>query len=85
MHDDSQVMLRKVPPDYDPTDRDRAYAYIRDRRLAGEVSTGLLYVQQDSTDMMEQCDAVDQPMTKLPFSSLCPGSEALEKVQKRFR
>ena len=31
MHDGSWVRLRKVAEDYDPTDRDRAYAYIRER------------------------------------------------------
>ena len=43
LHDGSWVQLRKVAEDYDPTDRDRAYAYIRERQKAGEVVTGLLY------------------------------------------
>ena len=30
MHDGSWVTLRKVAEDYDPTDRDRAYAHIRE-------------------------------------------------------
>ena len=37
MHDGSWVRLRKVAEDYDPTDRDRAYAYIRERQKDGEV------------------------------------------------
>ena len=48
MHDGSWVTLRKVAEDYDPTDRDRAYAYIRERQKAGEVVTGLLYISPDS-------------------------------------
>src|SRR6476469_5592155 len=32
LHDGGWVRLRKVAEDYDPTDRDRAYAYIRDRQ-----------------------------------------------------
>ena len=51
LHDGSWVQLRKVAEDYDPTDRDRAYAYIRDRQKAGEVLTGLLYISPDSKDM----------------------------------
>ena len=31
LHDGSWVRLRKVADDYDPTDRDRAYTYIRER------------------------------------------------------
>ena len=36
MHDGSWVRLRKVAEDYDPSDRDRAYAYIRERQKDGE-------------------------------------------------
>ena len=32
LHDGSWVRLRKVADDYDPTDRDRAYSYIRERQ-----------------------------------------------------
>ena len=48
MHDGSWVRLRKVAEDYDPTDRDRAYAYIRDAQSKGEVVTGLLYIDEGS-------------------------------------
>ena len=51
LHDGSWVKLRKVAEDYDPTDRDRAYAYIRERQKEGEVLTGLLYISPDSKDM----------------------------------
>ncbi len=85
MHDGSRVGLRKVAPDYDPTDRDRAYAYIRERKLAGEVPTGLLYVSPDSEDMMDQSNAIVEPVYNQPYDRLCPGSEELEKLQRRFR
>src|SRR5215207_3510258 len=51
LHDGSWVRLRKVADDYDPGDRDRAYAYIRDRQKDGEIVTGLLYISPDSKDM----------------------------------
>src|SRR6188472_2408415 len=56
MHDGSTVRLRKVAEDYDPTDRDRAYAYIRDRQADGELVTGLLYLSSDARDMHDQSD-----------------------------
>ena len=40
LHDGSWVKLRKVAKDYDPTDRDGAYAHIRDHQKKGEVVTG---------------------------------------------
>jgi 2-oxoglutarate ferredoxin oxidoreductase subunit beta len=85
LHDGSWVRLRKVAADYDATDRDRAYGYIRDRQQAGEVATGLLYISGDSKDMLDQNGVVDASLTSLPFEQLCPGSAELEKLQQRFR
>jgi 2-oxoglutarate ferredoxin oxidoreductase subunit beta len=85
LHDGSWVRLRKVAADYDATDRDRAYAHIRDRQQSGEVATGLLYISGDSKDMLDQNAVVDAALTSLPFEQLCPGSAELEKLQARFR
>jgi 2-oxoglutarate ferredoxin oxidoreductase subunit beta len=85
LHDGSWVRLRKVAADYDATDRDQAYAYIRDRQQAGEVATGLLYISGDSKDLLDQNAVVDAALTSLPFEQLCPGSAELEKLQQRFR
>ncbi len=85
MHDGSVMRLCKVEEDYDPTDRDRAYTHIRKHKDRGEVATGLLYVSPDSLEMMEQCEAIDEPVYNQPFDKLCPGSDELEKLQRRFR
>ncbi len=85
MHDGSVVNFRKVAEDYDPTDRDRAYAHIRQHQEAGEVATGLLYIDPSSVDMMEQNDVVPTPLYNQPFETLCPGSAALDKLQLRYR
>jgi 2-oxoglutarate ferredoxin oxidoreductase subunit beta len=85
MHDGSWVQLRKVAEDYDATDRDRAYAYIRERQSHGEILTGLLYLTPDSKDMHEQSDTVAGPLTTLPYEQLCPGNAELQKMQQRFR
>jgi 2-oxoglutarate ferredoxin oxidoreductase subunit beta len=85
LHDGSWVRLRKVAEDYDATDRDRAYAYIRARDIAGEVATGLLYISPDSHDLHDQAGTVATPLTQLPYDQLCPGSAELETLQQRFR
>ena len=74
LHDGSWVRLRKVAEDYDPTDRDRAYAYIRERQSDGEVVTGLLYISPDSRDVHEQNDTVpDAADRQLPYERSLPG------------
>jgi 2-oxoglutarate ferredoxin oxidoreductase subunit beta len=85
LHDGSTVTLRKVAEDYDATDRDRAYAYIRERRRSGEVVTGLLHITEDSRDMHDQNDIVSTPLVDLPYEQLCPGNDELQKLQQRFR
>ncbi|MBS1704660.1 MAG: 2-oxoacid:ferredoxin oxidoreductase subunit beta [Armatimonadetes bacterium] len=85
MHDHSVLRLHKVDANYDPTDRDRAYAMVRERQEANEVATGLLYVSTGLPDMTEQNGVVPGPLHSLPFEQLCPGSEELEKLQARFR
>jgi 2-oxoglutarate ferredoxin oxidoreductase subunit beta len=85
LHDGSWVRLRKVAEDYDPTDRDRSYAYIRERQMDGEVVTGLLHLSADSKDLHEQSGTVETPLTQLPYDALCPGSAELDKLQRRFR
>lgn len=85
LHDGGFVNLRKVDEHYDPTDRDKATFYIRERQAAGETVTGILYVSSDSQDMVEKNELTPTPLTQLPYESLCPGSKALADFQKRLR
>jgi 2-oxoglutarate ferredoxin oxidoreductase subunit beta len=85
MHDGSHVRLRKVAADYDPTDRDAVYAYIRARQNAAEVATGLLYLGEGPPEMHENEKTVETPLADLPFDALCPGSAELQRLMERFR
>ena len=85
LHDGSTLNLRKIDEEYDPTDRDRAYAYIREKQNIGETVTGLLYVDPESMDMVEQNNLIEVPLYNLPYDQLCPGNAELEKLQQRFR
>jgi len=85
LHDGSWLRLRKVAEDYDPTDRDRAYAFIREHQHRSEVVTGLLHIAPGTADMHAQADTVPTPLVQLPYEQLCPGSAALETLQQRFR
>ncbi len=85
LHDGAWVRLRKVAADYDPTDRDKAYAYIRDRQRAGEVATGLLYISAESRDMHDQNGTIDRALADVPYERLAPGAAALEALQEEFR
>ncbi len=85
LHDGSVVKLHKVAEDYDPTNRDAAYAAIRDYQRKGEVMTGLLYISTDSRDVHDQNETVGAPLYNLPHDQLCPGNDALQKLMMQFR
>ena len=84
MHDGTTLYLRKVDASYDPTDRGVAYAYLKERQDRGEITTGLLYIQEDSADLHAREKTVAIPLRDLPFESLCPGSVALEDLMDEY-
>jgi len=85
MHDGSVVRFRRVEEDYDPTNRDKAYAYVRQRQAKGEVVTGLLYIDKSANDMHEVNGTVERALVELPYEDLCPGSAALSELMEEFR
>ena len=85
MHDGSVVRFRAVGNDYDPTDRDRAYALVRELQAKGEVVTGLLYIDQGAPDLHGVAGTIEQPLVDLPYEALCPGASALEELMAEYR
>jgi len=85
LHDGSHVLLRKADQGYDPTDRSGAFAYVAEHQSRGEVVTGLLYIDAERRDMHALAGTVDVDLIDLPFEDLCPGAEALDELQSRFR
>ncbi len=85
LHDGSQIVLRKVDPDYDPTGRAAAIAHLQKLSAAGEIVTGLLYIDENKPEMHALNRTTDTALNKLPFERLCPGRDALRTLQQGFR
>ena len=84
-HDGSILRLRKLAADYDPTDRIKAMNYLQQRAAAGEVVTGLLYVDPKAEDLHRHLHTVETPLNQLGTRDLCPGSVALERLNASLR
>ena len=84
MHDGSTLQLRKVAEEYDPTDRAAVIEYLGEVVRRGEVPTGLLYLAEAGSDMHAFNGTVDRPLVEVPYRELCPGSAALDEVQKEW-
>jgi 2-oxoglutarate ferredoxin oxidoreductase subunit beta len=85
MHDGSKVVLRKLDPGYDPTDRARAAAYVQERAMKNEYVTGLIYLDQSRRDFHAQNSTAEEALNAIPYSRLCPGSAKLDRILASFR
>ena len=85
MPDGSTLRLRKIDEDYDPRDRVQALTQVQRSAEAGEVITGLLYVDADAADCHDVLGTPTVPLNALDESVLCPGAEALEGVNAQLR
>ncbi|MGC9953016.1 MAG: 2-oxoacid:ferredoxin oxidoreductase subunit beta [Rhizomicrobium sp.] len=84
-HDGSLLKLAKLRPDYDPSSRVAAMAYLRDRHEAGEIATGLLYLDAEPEDLHGHLGTIDTAINRLKQEELCPGADALEAVNAEYR
>jgi 2-oxoglutarate ferredoxin oxidoreductase subunit beta len=85
LHDGSHIVLRKIDQDYDPTNRISAVTNLMENNAAGEITTGILYLDESQGDMHEVSNTVKTPLVDLPYSVLNPGNETLQKIQSRYR
>jgi len=85
LHDGGQIVLRKIDSDYDPTDRATAYRYLEERHAAGEIVTGLLFIDEVFQDLHDINNVSHVPLATIDFGKLCPGQASLEKLQDTYR
>jgi 2-oxoglutarate/2-oxoacid ferredoxin oxidoreductase subunit beta len=84
LHDGSRLILHKLDQSHDPRDADAAIMTIRQRAAAGEVATGLLYINEAQADMHQVLGTEERPLNEVPMTELCPGSKALEAINARL-
>lgn len=85
MHDGSVVQFTRVPADYDPTDRSKVFSYLQEQNAKHQIVTGLLYIDETAPDLHELSNTSETPLFNMPYEKLCPGSAALDRLQKAFR
>jgi 2-oxoglutarate ferredoxin oxidoreductase subunit beta len=85
MHDGSQLLLRKLEEDYDPTNRIEAIRRLNHAHEKGEVLTGVFYVNTKAPNFVDMLNMTDEPLATLPESAVRPGREVLEQVMEELR
>jgi 2-oxoglutarate ferredoxin oxidoreductase subunit beta len=84
-HDGSILRLRKLGEEYDPADKIAAVKRVQEGLAAGEVVTGLLYVDPSPKDLHHNLNTVDAPLNRLETADLCPGSSVLDRINAGLR
>ena len=60
-------------------------AYLQSRAAAGELVTGLIYMDANPSDMHANLNTVDVPLNRLSEKDLCPGAKGLEGFNASHR
>ena len=85
LHDGSTLSLTKALPDYDPRSKGDAVMALQKSREANEILTGLIYIDADQSDFMGMMNVTDKPLNQLKQDVLCPGNDALQKLNASLR
>ncbi len=85
MHDGSQLRLRKLEEDYDPTSKLNAIKRLAEAKENNEVLTGVFYVNPKAPTFLEMIDMTEEALATLPQDRVRPSREALEQIMEELR
>jgi 2-oxoglutarate/2-oxoacid ferredoxin oxidoreductase subunit beta len=70
---------------HDIHDRRAAMNHIQSMQAAGEIPTGLLYVDPAAADLHQALNTVARPLNTLREADLCPGAARLQQINAALR
>jgi 2-oxoglutarate ferredoxin oxidoreductase subunit beta len=85
MHDGSQLRLKKLEREYDPSDRINAVKSLMEAHEKGEVLTGVFYIDPKKPTFVELLNMVDEPLASLPESMVRPPKAVLDELMEELR
>ena len=85
MHDGSNLRLRKLLEDYDPTYQANAVRTLMESGSKDEILTGVFYINTELPTFIDLLNVVDEPLATLPESVTRPPREVLEKLMASLR
>ncbi len=85
LHDGSHLRLRKLEEGYDPSSRPKAVARLLESAAAGDVLTGVLYLDPKAPTLIDQLSLADEPLATLPQERTRPPRAVLDEVMASFR
>ncbi len=85
MPDGSHIYLKKLATDYDATNRDAAFAALREGKHEHKLVTGLLYIDPATRPFDDELELTDTPLAQLPLEVVRPSRAVLDEVMDGYR
>ncbi|MDR3724249.1 MAG: 2-oxoacid:ferredoxin oxidoreductase subunit beta [Terracidiphilus sp.] len=85
MHDGSNLHLRKLLEDYDPTDKANAVRTLMEAQDRDEILTGVFYIDTNKPTFVDQLNTVDEPLATLPESVTKLPKSALDQLMANLK
>lgn len=82
LHDGSQVVLKKLENDYDPTNRWQALHMLEDAYNNNWLVTGLIYVDPDRPTMYDLYNLPETPLNRMTEKNIRPSKDSLGKINQ---
>jgi 2-oxoglutarate/2-oxoacid ferredoxin oxidoreductase subunit beta len=83
MHDGSVLRFTRLPDNYDVSDRQGAFSYLKQH--PDDVVTGVLFADETVPDLHEMNRTPKTALVNVPYEKLCPGALQLHQLQEEFR
>jgi 2-oxoglutarate ferredoxin oxidoreductase subunit beta len=80
MHDGSQLILRKLDIDYDPTNRSGILCMLEEANRKHELVTGLIYITTEKPSLIDLYNLPDEPLNRLGEELLRPQRETIQII-----
>ena len=85
LHDGSEVRLKKLENDYDPTNRRSAIGRLCQARASHEILTGIFLIDPRAPDFIDLLKLVDEPLAALQQEQLRPPPDVLEEIMEELK
>jgi len=85
LHDGYKITLKKIDRDYDPTNRMAAVDMLEKSREAGQLLTGLFYINPDSLSLKDTLQLCDTPLVEIKEEALKPSRAALAEIMNELK
>ncbi len=84
LHDGSQLILRKLGRDYDPTNRAGILEMLEEANRKNELITGLIYINTEKPSLFDLYNLPDEPLNRLTEDRLRPKRETIDEINAQM-